>query len=221
MSVFVPNLTSRLLAKACLTQPHLISGNVLEIGCGSGWITVQLLNSESNLLATQFFLSDVSGEATEAASRNLQESGVRSEIRQGRGLEPWRGLEFDLIINDAAGICDAIARESDWYQGVPYAAGESGLDNSLEVLHEIEQSLSESGKYVVPLISLSDVERHRSELEHKFSRVEYLLRTWWPLPEWLQKKTQLIEHVIKNHKVEIISKYGTQLAFTEVAVCAW
>ena len=129
MAVFTPNLTSKLLVKAVIGRVGTLSGHVLEIGCGSGWITEQI-GAEIQAEKAKFFLSDLSEEAIELAQNNLKTTIPNAVFRVGSGLKPWVDSQFDLIINDVAGISDAIAKISPWYVGVPCDAGDDGLANT-------------------------------------------------------------------------------------------
>ena len=160
MAVFTPNLTSKLIVKTIKEIGSTLNGHILEVGCGSGWITEQIV-AEFHVSNAKFFLSDVSIEAIELAQNKLQISVPNAVFKVGSGLKPWVDSQFDLIINDVAGISDAIAEISPWYVGVPCDAGDDGLANTREILNDVNNQLKNKGLYITPVISLANAIEHR------------------------------------------------------------
>jgi SAM-dependent methyltransferase len=216
MAVFKENLTSKLIVRAVLEKIPGHTCRVLEIGCGSGWITSELVHffgSEST-----YALSDISSDAIELSKQRLASVPI-VDCRVGPGLEPWLGTKFDVVINDIAGICDQIAEISEWYIDVEFRAGKDGIKNGLEVLQRIAEVLdSDQSFYVVPLISLSDVDKHLAELNQKFNSVVLTEKTWWPLPEGLRKNMSIIQNLQAQGLIEVVEKYGKLLASTQVCI---
>lgn len=218
MAVFTPNLTSKLLVKAVIGRVGILSGHVLEIGCGSGWITEQI-GAEIQAEKAKFFLSDLSEEAIELAQNNLKTAIPNAVFRVGSGLKPWVDSQFDLIINDVAGISDAIAKISPWYVGVPCDAGDDGLANTREILEDLNNQLKNNGIYVTPVISLANAMEHRKLLEGIFRTITYVHKVWWPIPEEIVNHASTLDDMEKHFGVETQKKYGKRLAYTEVAIC--
>lgn len=218
MAVFTPNLTSKLIVKTIKEIGSTQNCHILEVGCGSGWITEQIA-AEFHVRNAKFFLSDVSKEAIEIAQVKLQTCVPNAVFRVGSGLEPWVGSKFDLIINDVAGISDAIAEISPWYVGVPCDAGDDGLANTREILSDVNKQLKNKGCYVTPVISLANAIEHRKLLESIFDSVKYLHRVWWPIPEEIVNHASILDDMEKNFGIETQEKYGKRLAYTEVAIC--
>lgn len=218
MTVFAPNLTSKLLLKVALENQSKFHDSVLELGCGSGWITENILKSLHSV-DTSFYLSDISLEAIDAAKSGLTKSIPEEHFRVGSGLAPWVGRQFDFIINDIAGIADEISAISTWYEGVPFDAGSDGLANTRKILEVIPQVLKPHGVFIAPVISLSDVAEYYRLLEQTFKHIVYLYRTWWPMPESIIGNRSLLEKLESVQSIKLKEKYGRILAFTEVAVC--
>ena len=96
MAVFRRNLTSQLMqsaAQTLLEQRSLPS--VLELGCGDGNISRGL---SEQFPYKQYFASDLSAEAIDAAKRANIDSSVTFKV--GEGFQPWKGMKFHLIISD-------------------------------------------------------------------------------------------------------------------------
>lgn len=219
MTLFQPNLTSKELLKAAAEVLPMLEGNILELGCGSGWISENLM-SRFGVQPYRLHLSDLSEEAVEFVKGSLGVKIPFDNIRLGKGTEPWIGQRFDLVINDVAGISDLIAEMSSWYDGVPFSAGVDGLENSRKILSEIRKVLNNSGTYIVPLISLSDTAEHKRLLLESFSRVRFSKTVWWPLPDNLARRVDSVgKQLISQTGSTLLSKYGKTLAFTEIAIC--
>lgn len=219
MAVFTPNLTSKLLVKSVLEEGLPASARVLEIGCGSGWITQQIA-SKVGSHSIKYHLSDISDEAIREAKVQLLNDLPKAVYKVGSGLKPWSAeREFDLIINDIAGIADSIAQISPWYIDVPSYAGSDGLANTREVLREIPGLLAKSGLYVAPVISLANANEHKGLLEQSFRTVRYINRVWWPLPKEMLSHSGDLNLLVAEFGIEVKKKYGSLLAFTEVALC--
>jgi SAM-dependent methyltransferase len=218
MAVFNPNLTSKLLVKAVKAFDSRVNHEILEVGCGSGWITEQIA-AEFYGRKSSFFLSDVSKEAVESAQNNLKTTVPNAVFKVGSGLKPWADSQFDVIINDVAGISDAIAEISPWYVGVPCSAGTDGLANTRQILKDVNDQLRTNGTYFAPVISLANASKHRKLLEGVFSSVTYVNRIWWPIPEEILHHAKTLDDMEKYFGIETQEKYGKRLAYTEVAIC--
>ena len=218
VAVFQPNLTSKLLLKAALKHLNVQYRDVLELGCGSGWITKQLLD-EFGHQTHNWFLSDISEEAIVESNTNLVPPLETRDIRVGDGFSPWVGDKFDFVINDIAGIADEIAIASDWYNGVPFKAGVDGLLNTRNVLADLRSYLNPNGVFVAPVISLSNVVEYRELLSQTFGEVIFENKTPWPLPESLSVQSALLQKLKKDENIILEEKYGKVLAFTEVCIC--
>jgi methylase of polypeptide subunit release factors len=218
MAVFKPNLTSRLIRDSAISYLQNRGGAVLEIGCGSGWITSEIIRS-LGVGNRKFFLSDVSSAAVETARKQLIPYVPHESIKIGPGLAPWAGNRFSLVINDVSGISDSISEVSDWYEGVPFAAGLDGLENSREILAALHAFLDFDGAYIVPVISLSDVKSHLAMLNKCFRSVALTAKKIWPLPKVFEEHEQMLIGLRHSKAIDIEFKYGKWMAYTQVAVC--
>ena len=218
MAVFTPNLTSKLLLKSGTKVLKNSTGTVLELGCGSGWITEKLILNHGTR-EHKYWLSDISEEAINESMQNLIPPLDNENFAVGNCLEPWKNRQFDVIINDIAGISDRIAELSEWYQGVTFRAGVDGLDNTREVLANIANFLSPNGVFIAPIISLSNMVAYRALLEDNFYEVNLEHRTFWPMPEAILEEQDLIQELRVEGQICLEEKYSKFLAFTEICVC--
>lgn len=218
MAIFEPNLTSRLLVKAA---ENLIEGadyQILELGCGSGFISGQLL--KLGLCSGQnIYMSDISAEAVEKAIQSFSGLIPETNFRVGSCLSPWQDQEFDLIISDVAGIANEVAKVSSWYQGIEFEAGDDGLSNTLAVLGSARNHLKPFGALLFPILSLSDRFKLRSEISKIFRSWTETEEKLWPLPDELLNHGELLEELAKAGKIHLERKYGKTLGITSVAIC--
>ena len=194
------------------------TGNVVELGCGSGWITEKLI-LEHGMREHKYWLSDISEEAINEAKQSLIPPLDNENFAVGNCFEPWENRNFDVIINDIAGISDGIAERSEWYEGVTFSAGMDGLDNTREVLANISNFLSDNGVFIAPVISLSNVVAYKALLDDNFHEVNVEHRTIWPMPEAILEEHDLIQELRREGQIFLEEKYSKFLAFTEICVC--
>ena len=218
MAIFTPNLTSKLLLKSGTKVLDNKTGNVLELGCGSGWITEKLI-LDHGTSEHKYWLSDISEEAINNSMQNLIPPLANENFAIGSCFEPWINRQFDVIVNDIAGISDGIAELSDWYKGVPFKAGMDGLDNTREVLANISSFLSNDGIFIAPIISLSNMVAYTALLDDIFYEVNFEYRTFWPMPDAILEERELIQELRREGQIFLEEKYSKLLAFTEICVC--
>lgn len=216
MSVFQPNLTSRLILQQAVSIEESLGDKWLEVGAGSGWITSEFRRL-SDRTSRSYSISDISSEAISLALE-FHEWLSPGSARVGSGLDPWEGEEFDIIVNDIAGISDPLAKVSNWYAGVTCDAGRDGLRNVKGVLKKLREQLVPSGVYIVPLISLSDYSTHIELLEDTFMEVTVSDKKFWPLPDHIVQNKSLLNDLALENCIEVLEKYGKLLAWTAVAV---
>ena len=74
----------------------VLSGRVLDLGCGWGAVGVALGKKYPGL---EIVMTDINRRAVELARRNLAGNGVRAEVVQGDGFAAVEG-EFDAIVTN-------------------------------------------------------------------------------------------------------------------------
>lgn len=218
MAIFEPNLTSRLLVKAGANFINSADCQILELGCGSGFISGQLL--KLGLCSGQnIYMSDISSEAVDKAVQSFSGLVPETNFRVGSCLSPWQDQKFDLIISDVAGIANEVAKISSWYQGIEFEAGDDGLSNALIVLGSARNHLNPYGALLFPVLSLSDRFKLRTEISKVFKSWTETEEKLWPLPEELLNHDELLEELAAAGKIHLERKYGRLLGITSVAIC--
>jgi len=215
MTVFKRNLTSRIIEDVALgvLSEKSYKGKCLEVGCGDFNIS---RNLSDKFNSWSFSGSDISNDAIDIAIRN--DTCNIFDLRVGELFNPWKGQKFDIIISDVASISEIAANYSDWYDGISCNTGLDGMLLIEKVIVLSKKYLLNDGVFIIPYISLSDIDKQKKILELNFNNVKYVNEKEWPLDAHLA--TQLKEWSDKNGK-----KYWTlkkildiDVAFTGVAV---
>jgi len=86
-----PDMASVVLVR---NFPELSGGDLLDLGCGYGFIGISLKASNPNI---NLFMSDVNERAFEYAKMNAKNNNIQAEVKKGNGFEPWNDHLFDFI----------------------------------------------------------------------------------------------------------------------------
>ena len=206
---FLPTKTTDLVLEVAKKKNF---GDVLDLGCGSGIIGIELkLNNPS----INLHLSDVSVSAIKTAKENISKLGLQAKVYQSNIFDSWVGKKFDLIVNDVSGVTEEIAKETPWFKNVPCQTGSSGLKLTELVIKESSLYLKEKGCLIFPFISLSSKQAIKNILA-QYTYHKLLLSKEWPLPpELLGMKKRLFE-LREQGLVDFKEKYGLLVGYTEV-----
>lgn len=220
MTIFKENLTSKLIQESSikiLNSGNKNSKSILEIGCGDANITKFLIDNQKN--ENNFYCSDISEEAIHYAKKTIKYP--RLKMKYGSTFEPWESenLKFDIIISDVSSISEPIAKKSSWYDGVISNCGLDGLKNVNKILNEISNYLKFEGYFLLPVISLSDVNKLKNELDKSFKEVSFTKAIYWPMPNFFKENFNIFEELIEKKMIYLDYKFGSYYAFTQVAIC--
>jgi len=217
MAIFKENLTSKVLQETAI---KVISKskkklNILEVGCGNGNITNYIIKHKKK---NHFFhLSDISKNAIDECKEKIKYK--LCIFKTGKWLKPWNAKKFDIIICDISAISDYIAKESDWYKGVTCNAGSDGLKNIKIILKNLKNNLKKNGRFILPIISLSNEKKLKNELNKTFESISYSKKINWPLPAFFEKNILKYKNLEKKGHINYINKFGVKIAYTYSATC--
>ena len=96
MRTFKPNLTSEMLL-SCAESIVNESSRTLDLGCGSGYVGIQLAKSTK---LKELCCSDLDKKSFKKVSIEAKKYMVNLHFMQGSLFEPWQGEKFDLIVSD-------------------------------------------------------------------------------------------------------------------------
>jgi methylase of polypeptide subunit release factors len=218
MTVFKENLTSKVLQDISLgiLNEYKKIKNVLEIGCGDGNIT-NFLHKKSENKNIQFHCSDISEEATTKAKLKLLESCFI--IKTGELFTPWLDQKFDLIVSDVSSLADDVAIRSEWYDGVICNSGKDGLKNINQIIGEVLNYLNQDGIFILPMISLSNLDKLKKLLSTKFNNITYSKKQYWPIPEFFKSNISIFTELKNLGIIDFDYKFGIYQAYTYAAIC--
>jgi release factor glutamine methyltransferase len=157
--VYEPAEDTRLLIDAISVSP---GERVLEVGCGSGIISLHCAKSGALVTA-----SDISRDAAECARENALSNDLEIEVLESDMLDGING-RFDLILFNPPYLPDDHPKDRRW------TGGGSGYEEAIRFLNGCIGHLTPGGKVLTIVSSLSDqnsFERAAVKLRYRFAVV--------------------------------------------------
>lgn len=217
---FTPNLTTSLFADALLD--FLVSNNnkrskILEVGCGSGVISIIANKYHPD---NEFFLSDLSSGAINSAKVNLDKYSVNNyQLKKSDLFAGWlEEAPFDIILNDISGISEDVAGISDWFTDVPSNTGLDGIDLTIKALKDGANILKHNeSPLFFPAISLSNVKKILAIAKTIYNKVDIIKSKDWPMPlEMYSKNKKLFEGLKDSGHISYEEKFGMIICNTSI-----
>ncbi|HEY7461112.1 MAG TPA: methyltransferase [Gemmatimonadota bacterium] len=218
-AVFQPTSTTRLLLRALRRHARATDRSALDLGCGCGIVAIVL---RRHVLPTgRIGASDLSQAAVELARRNSERLGADLDVRCGSLFEPWKGLRFDLIVDDVSAVAEAIARSSSWYPPqVPSEAGDDGTRWITKVLEQAPEFLEPGGRLFFPVLTLADEAKTLAAARARFAGVTQLDEEWYPLGPDLAPRLDLLQELAERGVVQLRKRGSRWLWATKVFVAS-
>ena len=144
-TVWCPSIDTLLFARALKKIKTKLRNvkTVIEIGCGSGYLSKYLLAKNKQIKS--MFVNDINSDAISCAKENIKDK--RAKFYVGNGLEFIKNKKFDLIICNPPYVPRPRSIENNPYEGV---------DLLNYFLHEGQKHLNEGGILVTNISSLSE-----------------------------------------------------------------
>ena len=187
--VFGPSRVSMLLAKTL----RLMDGEkVLDIGTGSGFLAIVA----SQLGATSVVATDISTAILRCAARNAKLNEVSNiSFRSGFFYAPVKGMTFNTIICNPPQIpFPESLSKAVW-------GGKDGKLVINKVIDGASKFLENSGRLLLPVLSVNDLNAVKSRLEEKGFMVESKAEDIQPFGP---KMFQLLDYIKTLEGAEII-----------------
>ena len=200
--VFYPTSTSNILLAGVRHHMNLDAQSVLDLGCGSGVVAVVL--GKLLLPNAKLYASDISEPAVALTRRNAESHQLSIDARAGSLFEPWQGMQFDMIIDDVAGVSEPIARLSGWYPPQIHSdADEDGTRWIVKILEQASQYLAPNGQFFFPVLTLSDEARILDVAQQHFAKVELIETQWYPFGKDLLAHMDVINDLATRGKIRM------------------
>jgi release factor glutamine methyltransferase len=213
--VFHPTSTTNLLLAGVRKFAGKGATSALDLGCGCGIVAVAL--AKLVLPGAAVHASDISAEAVRLAQQNAEALQLAIDCRCGSLFEPWRGMRFDLIVDDVAGMAEPIARYSRWYPPQIHSdAGEDGTKWIVCILSQASEFLTPQGQIFFPVLTLSSESRILEAARSHFASVEMVAEQWYPLGSELLPHLSLIEGLMARGQIEVRRKGSRWLWATRI-----
>jgi len=219
--VFKPTGTSDLLYNAVIKyftkKKFKKSFKILDLGCGSGYVGIQVFKNLKN--KCNFFFSDISTEACKLTKYNIKKNNVKGIVKNGSLLTPWSGFKFDIIINDVSGISEKLSKITPWYnRNISNLSGDEGTNLTINFLGQAKKYLEKNGLIFFPIISLSNYKKVLFFLKKNFKFFKKIDSREWPLPKEMLKYRILIDKLNKKKTITTKDKFGLIIFKTDIYV---
>lgn len=214
MNTFKPNLTSSMLLD-CATAIANSSFDILDLGCGSGYVGLEL---SKKIGLKSISCSDLDPNSLHTVQKGFDKLNVDVDFRHGSLFEPWNSELFDLIIDDVSGVSKLIAEKSPWFKNVPCESGSCGTRLVNGVIKEAPNFLKKNGKLIFPIISLSKKSKIIDLAEEIYGNVQLFNRKEWFLPESMMLHKKLLDKERADGNISFDFKFGKVICFTEIYV---
>lgn len=210
--VFKPTDTSDLLLSSLRSQK--LKGKILDLGCGSGYIAVNLLNLKNSEI--KMYASDISDAACKLADKNARSNGLNINVKRGSLYQPWKNYKFNIIINDVSGISEVLAKKSKWFKNVSCNSGEDGTKLTLSVLKNSKKYLEKNGVIIFPILSLANEKKIFNYLKSNFKKYKILMEQNWVMPKEFEKHNKILEKLKKKEFISFEKKFGLYVWNTKI-----
>ena len=214
-NIFIPTGTSDLLIEAIKSNLK-IKGKVLDLGAGSGYVGLNLLNLFKDKF--ELFASDIGKSSSKLIKSNAKINKKKIIVKTGSLLKPWKNYKFDYIINDVSGISEEVAQISPWFKNVSCNSGKDGTKLTLKIIEDASNFLNKKGVICFPILSFSDERKILRITKKKFKYVKKIGYKEWTLPKEMTSKILKLEKLKKKGYINYKKKFGLVVWSTKIYI---
>ncbi len=214
-NTFVPTGTSDLLVES-VNKKLKLKGDVLDLGAGSGYVGLKLLNlfkDEFNL-----FASDIGKSSVQTIKSNALINKKKIIAKIGSLFKPWKNHKFNFIINDVSGISEDIAKISPWFKNVSCKSGKDGTKLTIQIIKKSKKFLDKKGIICFPILSFANENKILENAKKQFKYVKKIGHKEWLLPKEMLSKVLILESLKKKGYINFKKKFGLVIWTTKVYI---
>lgn len=212
-NIFIPTGTSDLLIKS-IESNLKIKGKVLDLGAGSGYVGLNLLNLFKDKF--ELFASDIGKSSSKLIKSNAKINKKKIIVKTGSLFKPWKFYKFNYIINDVSGIAEDVAQISPWFKNVSCNSGIDGTKLTVKIIEDANNFLYKSGVICFPVLSFSNEKKVLRITKKKFRYVKKIGYKEWILPKEMISKIQKLEKLKKKGYINFKKKFGLIVWSTKI-----
>ena len=214
-NTFIPTGTSDLLVES-VKKKLKIKGKVLDLGAGSGYVGLKLLNLFNDKF--NLFASDIGKSSTQIIKSNAKINKKKVIIKTGSLFKPWKNYKFDFIINDVSGISEDVARVSPWFKNVSCKSGIDGTKLTVKIIKESKNFLNKKGVICFPILSFANENKILESAKKQFRYVKKIGYKEWLLPKEMISKILILESLKKKGYINFKKKFGLVIWTTKIYI---
>jgi methylase of polypeptide subunit release factors len=214
-NTFIPTGTSDLLVES-IKKKLKIRGKVLDLGAGSGYVGLKLLN----LFKDKFnlFASDIGKSSTQIIKSNAKINKKKVIVKTGSLFKPWKSYKFDFIINDVSGISEDVANISPWFKNVSCKSGKDGTKLTVQIIKESKNFLNKKGIICFPVLSFAKENKILESAKKQFRYIKKIGYKEWLLPKEMISKILILENLKKKGYINFKRKFGLIVWTTKIYI---
>jgi len=214
-NTFIPTGTSDLLVESVIKKLK-IKGKVLDLGAGSGYVGLKLLNVFQDKF--NLFASDIEKSSIQTIKSNAKINKKKIIIKIGSLFKPWKNYKFDFIINDVSGISEDVAKISPWFKNVSCKSGKDGTKLTVQIIKESKKFLNKKGIICFPILSFANENKVLESAKKQFKYVKKIGYKEWLLPKEMMSKILILESLKKKGYINFKKKFGLVIWTTKVYI---
>ena len=210
---FKPTETSRILINGVTKElnklNHFNGKKFLDLGCGSGILTILLNNTFPN---NHFFASDLDDGAVLDSNLNFKNFKIKAKAIKSNIFDRWEE-KFDFIIDDISGVSSLLISETNWFDNSIPSEDEDGTFLLNNMLIQAKNYLNPNGIIFFPILSVSNHNKAIKKAKENF-KISLIEKSYWPVPDSLKNKRTILETLKKKKIIDFEEKFGSIFFWT-------